>query len=372
MSSGSENVHLLIDGVEWRGWKSCQVLRSIEAMAAAFSFGVADRWETGAPSVPFAPGMRCSVIADSDYLATGWLDTVQGSLSAGDHSTTISGRDASADLVDCSAVHSPGSWKNMGLLDLCSELAAPFGVPVTLEGAGGAPFSSFAIQPGESTAEAMQRLLKQRELLAVPDGKGGIRLAKIGQRIISTVLEQGRNVLSCSVTLDACKRFSRYIVSGQQKGTDAVFGKACSVRGEVTDAQVTRYRPLFIQASQQGAAGYMRQRAVWEKTTRRAEGLTVSVSVQGWRDDEGRLWEPGTMVQVHLPAFNLTQPLLLASVSFSKSASGTLADLELRDPAAFAQEPEDPTATTDASTYWSKAVKSAAKSGEKAKEEFLK
>lgn len=362
-----DDITLTVGGVDWTGWESLQASRSVDAMAGAFSLGLANRVQYGGVSLPLSPGMECSLKYGNDRLVTGYIDSVSQSLDSGRHGITVSGRDKSADLVDASAVHAPGSWKGASLMDICSALCVPFGIAVTLEGNQGQPFTAFQIQPGESVAEAMQRLLKQRELVAMPDGQGGIRLAKLARETLSTVLREGVNVLSASVTYDASERFSEYLVTGQKQGTDKEFGKACSVRAKVTDDQMERYRPLVLRASQQGDAAYMRQRARWEMTTRRAEGTSVQVTVQGWRDDSGRLWEPGVLVPVSLPTLGLSQNLLIGEVTWTRDSGGTTTQLTLKDSAAWQPEPEEPSAGGGSGTDWDLYVKQSRKAKEEGK-----
>lgn len=365
-----DNITLSVDGVDWTGWESLQASRSVDAMAGAFSLGLADRVQYGGVSLPLAPGMECVLSCNGEALVTGFIDSVSQSLDAGRHGITVNGRDRSADIVDASAVHSPGSWKGASLMDICTALCAPFGIAVALEGNQGQAFSAFQIQPGESVAEAMQRLLKQRELVAMPDGRGGLRLAALAQETLSTVLQEGVNVLSASVGYDASARYSEYIVTGQIQGTDKDFGKACSVRAKVTDEQMKRYRPLVIRASQQGGVAYMRQRARWEMTSRRAEGTSVQVTVQGWRDSTGRLWEPGVLVPVSLPTLGISQSLLIGEVTWTRDSGGTTTQLTLKDPSAWQPEPEEREGASGAggSTDWDLYVKQS----EKAKAEGQK
>lgn len=359
-----DDITLTVGGVDWTGWESLQASRSVDAMAGAFSLGLANRVQYGGAALPLSPGMECVLSCGSDTLVTGFIDSVSQSLDVGRHGITVSGRDRSADLVDSSAVHTPGSWKGASLTDICSALCAPFGIAVTLEGNQGQPFTAFQIQPGESVAEAMQRLLKQRELVAMPDGKGGLRLARLAQQTRSAVLQEGVNVLSASVTCDASERFSEYLVTGQKQGTDKDFGKGCAVKANVTDEQIKRYRPLVIRASQQGDMAYMRQRAWWEMTTRRADGTSVQVTVQGWRDDLGQLWEPGELVPVSLPVLGISQSLLVGEVTWTRDSGGTTTQLTLKDPAAWQQEPETPAKASGSGsggTNWDLYVKQAEK-----------
>lgn len=342
MERVEETVSLKVGGVEWTGWKSCQVARGVENLAGTFALGLASRTAEGSMVLPIAPGMDCVLSSNGDPICTGWVDSVQRQLTSSDHSIQVDGRDKTCDLVDCSAVHSPGAWKGMSLSALIRELCAPFGIEVALEGDEGAAFKDFKINPGETVAAAMQRLLKQRELLAVPDGRGGLRLANIGGETHTGTLREGLGVLESGFSSKAAERFSDYIVDGQKKGTDDSFGEACSVRGEVKDPEITRYRPMLIRSGQQGEAAYMRQRAQWEMTTRKAKGTEVKVKVQGWRDEGGTLWTPGWLVSVDLPTLEISQDLLIADVTLTKSMDGTTADLTLKDPDAFQPEPAEP------------------------------
>lgn len=337
-----ENIILRIDGIDWKGWKSCQITRTVEAIAGGFALGLTDRWVQGQEALPIAAGAQCEIFAGSDSLIAGYVDKVSHNLSATDHGITIEGRDKSADIVDCGAIHSPGQWTNATVGELASILAKPFGVPVTVQGDVGGPFPSFKLEVGETALDAVKRALKQRELLALPDGKGGIVLAKFGQVTMSTVLEQGKNVLKCSSTFDAKERFSEYVVQGQKQGNNKEFGAACSVMGRVTDAAVQRYRPKVLRADQQGDAAYMRKRAVWEKTTRAAKSTSVHVTVQGWRSDDGQLWQIGHKVRAKLPYLYIDQELLIAKTVFTKSSSGTVCEMDLKDPDAYLQEPVKP------------------------------
>lgn len=345
-----ETVKLRINGIDWQGWLSCQITRSVDALAGGFALGLTDRWEPGQKAMPLAAGMSCEVLCSAagvgdTPLIRGFIDKVDFALSATTHSVNVQGRDASGDLVDCAAVHRPGQWLRLDAAQIAAVLAQPFGVPVSVaEGVNlGGIFPTFKIEPGETAFDALSRALKQRELLCLPDGRGGLVLSRIGQVRATTAVVQGVNVLSAKAGFDLSDRYSVYIAQGQRQGSDAAWGAACSVRGEVRDDAVPRYRPHVLRAAQQGDAAWMRKRAVWERTLRAAKSTIVSVTVQGWRQDDGSLWPLGGLVDCDLPWLGIDQSLCLARIVFTKSASaGTTAQLELKDPDAFQPEPEKP------------------------------
>lgn len=338
----SERVILRINGVDWEGWKSVQITRSVEAIAGGFSLGLTDRWSYDSQPLPIAAGMSCQILAGDAPLIDGFVDKVSHSFSATDHGITVEGRDKSGDLVDCAAVHSPGQWKGLKADQLASIFAQPFGVAVHSDAAVGGPFATYQLKPGEKALDALRRVCKQRELLALPNGKGDIVLAKLGQNTCPTSLVQGKNLLTMQANFDASQRHSHYIVQGQKKGTDKNFGAACSVKGSVEDNEITRYRPMMLRAAEQGDVSYMRKRALWERTIRRAKGTSVKVTVQGWRMGDGQLWPLGWLVPVNIPYMGIDQTLLIAKVTLTKGMEGTRAELELKDKDAFAPEPEKP------------------------------
>lgn len=345
--SALDPVTLRIDGVDWTYWKSIEVTRQIDALAGSFTLSLTDRWAPGDQAAPLAAGQACEILLGQDQVIKGHIDKATFALAAAEHGVSVTGRDASADLVDCSAVHKPGQWRGLTALDLAKILAEPFGVAVTAQGDVGAPFPDFKLEPGESAFEALGRALKQREILAMPDGAGGIVLVRVGARESVGRLVQGENVLSASVEYDMAGRYSDYIVQGQQPGNDKAFGLAASaVNAETHDAAVPRYRPKIIRAEKKVDAAGARQRAAWENTVRAARSVTVRVTVQGFRQcqpgkADAPLWEVNALTDVRLPALRLEQRLLVAKVTFRREAgAGSTTQLELRDPAAYKPEPK--------------------------------
>ena len=351
MSSASrypiDPITLRINGVDWTYWKSVEITRQMDAIAGAFSIGLADRWVKGARAMPIAAGMECEVLIGEDPVIRGYIDKVSPSFSAHDHGISISGRDKSADLVDCSAVQKPGHWLNQTALQLATLLAGPFGVSVIAEGDIGAPIKSTKLEQGETAHEALDKVLKQRELLACPDGAGGLVLLKVGARKNSATLKQGENILSASADFDMTDRFSSYLVQGQQPGNDDVYGlAACAVHAHNQDPAVTRYRPLIIRAESSVDGAGAKQRAAWECTVRAARSVTVSVTVQGFRQGKvgeasGPLWQINALTNLDIPFLRLSQQLVTSKVTFRRDASaGSTTLLELKDPASFMPEPK--------------------------------
>jgi prophage tail gpP-like protein len=349
-----DTVTLRVGGIDWTGWKSVEISRQMDAIAGAFSIALADKWKQRQTALPIAAGMACELLIGKDMVINGHIDRVSHAFSASEHSISISGRDKSADLVDCSAIHAPGQWLDQDVLSLARELAAPFGVSVAVSATApaglppggqdlGGPVPSFKLEQGETTFEALSRLLRQRGLLACPDGRGGIILLKSGELYHRVVLKQGENILTASADFDLSDRFSAYHVQGQQPGSDEAFGEAaCAVEAEASDPAARRYRPLLLRAESNVDAASAKGRATWEASVRAARSVTLNVTVQGFRQSKGgSLWQVGALTEVDIPFLRLRQTMLASKLTFKRDNQGSITSLELKDPGAFAPEPRE-------------------------------
>lgn len=343
----SEIVSLEIGGIAWKGWADVTITRAVDAVSGAFEVALVDRWSPDAQALPIAASQAISIKtrasanagAAGDQLIRGYIDTVKPSFGATDHSISISGRDASADLVDCAAIHKPGEFRGLQCARLAEILAAPFGVAVRCEAAQGAAIPVHKIEPGETAWECLERALRQRELLAMPDAAGGILIAPIGTGRAVTALVQGQNILSASADFDAKGRFSEYRVLAQNRGSDAEHGdKAAAVRGTAYDGTVGRYRPTVVTGEAPKDAATAQRRASWEASVRAGRSASVEVTVQGWRQGDGSLWPLNAMCRVVIPFLRVEQDLMIGKVVHKLGSGGTTTTLTLRSPLAYAQE----------------------------------
>lgn len=331
----AEEVLLEVDGREHGGWKTIQITRSLETISGTFELGVSELWPGSPLRREVGPGARCTVYVAGEPVITGWVDDVKPAYDAGDHSVSISGRDATGDLVDCAAVHKPGVWHGRTLEEIAAELCRPFGIAVRAEVAT-APFPDFKLQEGETVFESLERGARQRAVLLVSDGLGGLLIARRGRSQVLTPLVLGQNVIAATGSFSFRDRFSDYTVKGQQRGTDDVYGDAAAqVKGTATDPGIARYRPFVVIAEQQASLVSARDRAQWEANFRAARARKATYTVRGWRSESG-LWRPNQIVRVHDEWIAIATELLISGVTFRlDDGSGELADLEVVLPEAY-------------------------------------
>lgn len=344
-----DDLELLVNGLAYAGWTSIGVTRAMDAASGAFTVSLTERWEGKAGAAaqlepwPILPGDACEVRLAGVALIVGYVDIFRPAFGATDHSINIQGRDKTSDLIDCSAVHAPDEWNNLDVLAFAKILAAPFGVPVRADVDVGERFSLMKLQQGEAAFEAVERYARQRKLLLMPDGAGGLLLTRAGQRRASVALVQGQNILEASGTIDHSERFSNYLVKAQAGfSLDTSSEAEAHIEGGTTDSGVTRYRPLLVLAEAGGSDASAGERATWEANNRLGKSAACSITVQGWQQQPGgALWAPNLLVTVRSPWLRLDGDMIIRQVTFERGDSGTTAKLDLVSPQAFAPEPPD-------------------------------
>lgn len=333
------DLQLVVNGQRHEGWNRIRVHRGLEEIAGEFDLGVSERWSETIPPIEVRAQDMCSVVVAGETLITGHVDRVGHSYDPTSHAVMVNGRDATGDMVDCAAEHAKGEWRNADIGQIARDLAKPFGIKVVIAGDIGAPFPVFALEPGETAFDCLERAARQRGVRLLSDGRGGLVIGIKPAAASGASLVEGENILSCEVSNDCSQRFSRYIVRAQQCGTDDTSGKAAAqVKSTADDAGVTRYRPLVVVDEDQGDIAGLQRRATWEASVRAARALTATVKVQGWNHADG-IWHPNTLVRLNSPTVRIDRELLVRDVDFVVDENGTFTELVLVPPEAYSLLP---------------------------------
>lgn len=341
----ADRVELLVGGKSYAGWKSVGVTRAMDASTGSFTLTLTDRWQGQDTPWPIVPGDECEVRLGGDTVITGYVDIWKPSFTKDDHSINVQGRDKSADMVDSSAVHSPDEWRDLDVLALAKILAAPFGVKVRADVAVGERFRTVKLQQGETAFEALERHCRQRKLLLMPDGLGGLLITRAGSERAETPLIQGVNIKQAEGTVDFSQRFSRYIVRAQAGFSFETDGEGeAHIEAQVSDSSVSRTRPLLLVAETGGTMASARERATWEANVRIGKSASIEVTVAGWRQRPGgALWKPNLLVSVDASWLRINGDMLVRQVTYGMDKQGgQICQLSLVSPQAFAPEPPAP------------------------------
>lgn len=357
------DVALKVNGKEFTGWKTVRVTRGIRSIAGSFELSISDRWKTGEKPWAIYEEDECVLAIDGQPVITGYVDRRRVAYDKDSHSLTITGRDKCGALVDCSVLISK-KWDFTGIsvLKFVTQVAAPFGVSVKLQ-AGltdkslPTPPKKFSVDPGDTAFNAIENACRLAGLLPVSDGQGGLLLTRAGSGRTTTELTEGVNILSASGDFDASGRFRTYVVIGQHAGDDNFFGDAAAqVRGTAEDLNVRRSERVRIVRPEKGVTVELaKMRAQWEATHRAALADTVSVTVQGWTQGNGKLWPVNELVRVRAPHIGVKGEVLITEAVLSKGLNGTTTTFTLQRPDAYAPDPSIIKGTGN--NYWKEIVR---------------
>ena len=313
------NIKFLVNDKIYTSFLSCTVTRAMDALAGSFSLEIMGNGEESRIKVYD----KCELKLDNKTLITGYVDDVSINLSATSHTISISGRDKTADLIDCSAIHKPSQWQNITFAHLAGELLKPFDINAKiteqLE-----PFDKFKIEQGETVFEALERMCRLRKVFCSSTVFGDVLIEKKGNSSAEVSLKEGVNILSANATFTGKDVFSHYELKGQGSHKEA-----CQNKYE--DLGIPRYRPLLIIAEDTLTDVTANSRLLFEKDLRRARSSTVNISVQGFKEfTDGKVWEPNRLVYVESPALGIATELLIVAATYSFSSAGSVSNLTLQ------------------------------------------
>jgi len=278
---------------------------------------------------------------DSDLVLTGFIDSVEFSIDSKSHTATIKGRDRTCDLVDSGIPFPhPHAPKGSSVLSFFQRIISPFpSVKMKAEVSASHSTQILLVGEGESPAEVIIRLCKDRGWLPVTNEKGELLITEPLSVRATDGLVYGKNILSAHATYDYKNRFSKYILTGQRAGANMElaenFGGTLAVSSSAMDPGVKRNRPLVIHADSAATPGTLKKRAQVEALFRAGNSQVIEVRVAGWRQRSGALWKPNLLVTCKIPPLYVEQDLLIGEVHYLLSETGTVTRMTLKRPDAF-------------------------------------
>ncbi|MBI6944198.1 hypothetical protein JET76_23005 [Pseudomonas putida] len=356
-------VKILVNNQVLTGWQDVRVTRGIERLPSDFNVTMADVVPAEMQAIMVRPGDSLQLYIGDDLVITGYVDKYMPGYSARQHLIRLCGRSRCADLVDCSAEWPGGQISGANAQVIAQKLASVYGKPgeginVTTS-IPDLPFiPQFNLFLGESAFEIIERISRYSAALVYDLPDGGLHLSRVGTAIAAGGVSEGANVQSAWLDASCDGVYSEYVAMLQSMEVLSDLGDGGNVYYTATDPNLNRHRRLYMIAETGiGGLDTLKQRAEWEAARRYGRSLVVRVEVDTWRDADGKLWEPNTLVPVHLPGLKLPSVnLLLGEVTYTlDDERGHIAELTLMPPNAFLPQPVQlqyvPAEFNDASTY---------------------
>jgi len=334
---------IVAGGKEISGWEQVELTLRAEGFPGSFDVAMSAQ-----DLPPVKEGDDCKVLLGDDVVVTGYVDRYNEGGDANSHLIQIMGRGKTQDLVDCSAEWPNGQVIEGDALSIAQKLCRPYGITVQLANgaAPGPKVPGWALNYGDTAADIIQRLCRNAGLLAYEDSEGKLLLAKVGSRKAASGAAYGANVQSWTVTNAMDDRFSEIVCANT--GTMALlFLPGGDFYHTEKDPNVRRHRQRCIVLDPVGAPPDVSAeeftviKAKWEVARRAGRATIVRATVDSWRDKDGKLWSPNTLVPFALPGLRLAEKtLVLSEVSFRRDGQGgTTAALTAMPREAFVPEP---------------------------------
>ena len=344
-----EIVTLTVDGQALQGWQGVHVTRSAKAAAIAFSLRASNpAWSAQARLVRRGKMVEIFTAPDAgsglgsfnpgkaDLLCRGYADDYEVESAPGSREVGISGRSKAGDAIDCPPVkHKTGLEENKTLLEAAKafdEWGIGFSADITLQ-----KLAEVQLVPGEPLFGTLEREARHIGALLTGQPDGSVKITRGGKNRHAGVLVHGQSPckkwkLNCSIEN---KRSATHVRGQRSLGT----GEEALRQEEVaSDDSVGRHRPHIVHHEGDHVRSELRRRAEWEMLRRSGSGISILVKVATWRDEAGRLWEPGHLIPVIWDEEEIDQDLAIATVVYNQDGgegegeAGTCADLTLVDP----------------------------------------
>jgi prophage tail gpP-like protein len=329
---GVEVVTVNVGGMTYTAFELSSVRAAFNEAARSFRLEIAAELGASATNAIFRVGAKVTISANGDLLLTGFVDQKQPRIEALKAMITVSGRSNSGDLVDSSAKHETGQFENKDPLEIGNDVAKGIGAKFTtdqqLE-----KLEQYQINPGESCFRLVEKMARQQGMTICGEADGNAKITKAGSKRHAGMLKEGHNILTGTADHNGSNRHSEYTVRGQRPfghGTDAL-----EIQAIARDKGVDRHRPIIIVQDEDTTKKLTKKRAKNRKDRAAGHALKATIDTQGFRDDGGKLWEPGYLVWVESPFLDIAQDMLIESVTYQQSEQGSIATIGLTDPRSY-------------------------------------
>lgn len=333
----SDIVSIEVAGQRISGWTGTTIEQAIDNCADGFSISMPfdpDREDLRERFRPFKY-QPCKIYIDDQLIITGSIDKIEPTDSVDGQTVTIQGRNKTGVIVDC-YIDDRFQFNELRLADVLIQLTKKYGIEVHYINNTN-PIQECAAEPGQKIFAFAAKLAEGFGLLLSSDELGRLIISyppKAGTPVASIVAGQSPYI-GGSGSYDGSARFSRYKVVGSDYGNPGVVGIANDPLTDSLGKPIYRRSVETLGSSStddvQTAANHKRALAL-------AGAARVSVTVSGWRDSNGALWQKGATITLLAPSLMVyTETVfVVAGVTLRiDETQGKVTDLRLVLPQTF-------------------------------------
>ena len=342
-----------VNGIDYDQYLSATVNISFETLANDFSFTATSN--NGFP--PFKKGDLVKMIVDGELRCTGYIEVVGGGGSANTHNITYSGRDKTAGFID-SSIDVLGDLKDLTLKQLIERMIENIGSLLkVIDTVNPAAFNVaediIKCIPGDNCWDKASEFAKKRQVFLSSDGDANIVIANsepvdTGSLIQHKINSEGNNVLDYSFTLSDEDRYNRYSIRSQLDPVGLALVPSPDIAtasdqssGVIIDKEIREGRQ-FVAVKDKFSSEELKKLAEWTKKIRKARGNTYTASVQGYRNDDGNLWDVNQLATVDDDFADISRKMMVGSLQFNYSELGSITALNFVEKNAYILTQQEP------------------------------
>lgn len=357
----SDDLFLEINGIKYTGWQSINVSKSIENLSGQFSFqsSVKDILVAGRRFIdnPIKAQDEARIFVEDDLLISGTVESLGINFDAGSHSISVSGRDKTADLIDCSIIQKTyniksfqrlidvvlkdNGYSNIKVINQVPDIKSLSSLPPKEQEFDFLPpkTGSLKTDKGDTIFGFLDRYAQKLQVLLNTNNEGNLVITRegaegVGGALISTKGNPNNNILSANIQINTNDRF-RFIEVFAQEDNESFGINTVLQKGSAEDDIVRSPRRVRIDYGDTASSSLLRDLAKWNVNVKRAKGQRYNCRVQGYFNADGQLWRPNTLVEVNDDKCQLDGRFLIQGVTYSKSLQGSFTDLSIVNQGAF-------------------------------------
>lgn len=320
----AKRVRLRVNDRWYGGWKGFSITRSLESVAGEWDMTASNAWANVPLAARPGAGDEVDIWLGDQRALFGHIEQDNDGFDATSSSLAFGGRSLVGDLVDSAAP--PGVVRGLTLGQIAVLWASPFGIAVRVD-ADSPRIEAHRPIPGETIIASLQRAgaQHQRILIDAPDGR--LVVTQGGGAVSDGVLVAGgarANIKAASRVIDLSQRFRTYQCRGQTVSEGAALDR---FNEQLVDDVFSSGRPrtLALQNDSGGPRRTAAERVRVEAARRAGKSHVYEVTVQGWHQPDGSLWNINEVVPVTIPRYSLRYtPLLVLKATYSLDDGGSL------------------------------------------------
>lgn len=289
------------------GWEDVSIKRSLDSLCGSFTLSIFD----DPPEFTPDKNDNIKVLIDDNLLITGYLDERQIEISSNSYSLSISGRDKTADLVDCGIENPPFVFTNQTIGQVATKLCQPFSIKVD-KSYDTRVFKSMTYEIGQSIFSFLYEYSQKNGCLLTSNEKGDFKILNPSFTQNIGKIKEGYGTLKLNRSEKFDIRFSKYIVKGKSLYDTA--------KATESDSSVKRYRPLILNPDKPLTTEACKEYAKYEKMMRLTKN-EINLTLDDWYSSKDILYSPGKLINLESSTLRVDDEFLIKSVEFVLSNS---------------------------------------------------